>query len=122
MDIRSILAMMKTGPVGALNSAAAAPPSELIPAPMSVPPGFLEALAMAMNGGRDNGQRAFYNATRDGIWSSETTPADTKKYDDHGREMLGGLFQDLNTRRSLQGYDAQAIEDAILGSIRSGGK
>lgn len=121
MDIRSILAMLQSAPVGALNSApAAAPAAPVQPEPL--PPGFLEAIAQAMHGGRDLGQRALYNTTRNGIWSSETTPADARKFDERGRELPGGLFQDLNTRRAMQGYDAQAIEDAILGPIRSGGK
>lgn len=75
-------------------------------------PGVLERISRSMNGGRDHGQRALYNATRNGIYTSETTPAD------------GGhpnaLFQDLNTRREQQRYESQQIDDDVRGTRRKG--
>lgn len=70
-----------------------------------------ERIARSMHNGRDQGQRALYNTTRNGIWSSETTPADGNPK---------ALWQDLNTRRALQGFDAQRIEDKVRGFADGG--
>lgn len=74
--------------------------------------GISERIARSLHNGRDNGQRAFYNATRNGIYTSETTPADGGHPD--------ALWQDLNTRRAAQGFDAQRIEDKVRGFAEGG--
>ena len=73
-------------------------------------PGLMEALIMAMHGGRDQGQRAFYNQTRAGLYNSATAPNDGSTY--------GGIGNGLNTRRALQGYDAMNISRAVLPNLR----
>lgn len=76
-------------------------------------PGFVENIARSMHGGRDRGQRAFYNATRNGIYTSETAPADGGHPD--------AMFQDLNTRRDMQRFEAQKIGDHFRGHYAGGG-
>jgi hypothetical protein len=74
-------------------------------------PGVLERISRSMNGGRDQGQRALYNATRDGIYTSRTAPADGGHPD--------ALIQDLNTRRDQQRYESQKIDDDVRGTRRN---
>lgn len=100
MDLASILASLLA------QKSDQSAPSGPAPFGMAPEPDMLERLARAFHGGRDHGQRAFYNQTRAGLYNSDTAPPDANPY--------GGIGSSLNTRRALQGYEAQAIEDAIL--------
>lgn len=70
-------------------------------------PGIMERLARWSSEGRDQGQRAFYNQTRAGLFNSETSP-------EHG-STYGGLGHGLDTRRQLQAYEALDIADKVRG-------
>jgi hypothetical protein len=75
-------------------------------------PGIAERIARYLHGGRNRGQRAFYNQTRAGLHNSATAPDEGYTY--------GGLGHGLNTRRALQSYEAQDIERAVRGYADGG--
>lgn len=71
------------------------------------PPGIGETIARFMSGGRDQGQRALYNATRAGAYNSATVPDEAGAY--------GGLLPSLKTQRTNSMGEAQGIADRIRG-------
>lgn len=67
--------------------------------------GLGEKIARYLNGGRDEGQRAFYNQTRAGLWNPNAPPDDAYP--------MGGLGRSLKERRSENMRDAVNISDAV---------
>ncbi len=80
----------------------------------AIDPGMIETIIMALSGGRDFAQRKFYNETRAGLNNPATAPDEGSTY--------GGIGSGLNARRARQGYEAQAIEDAIFGNLWKAGR
>jgi len=64
-----------------------------------------EKIARYLNGGRDLGQRAFYNQTRAGLWNPNAPPDDAYP--------MGGLSPSLKERRLSNMIDAVNISDAV---------
>lgn len=64
---------------------------------------FGERVSRFLSGGRDLGQRAFYNATRAGLLNPNTPPDDASP--------MGGLGTSLKNRRIDQAYQSQEIEN-----------
>jgi len=67
--------------------------------------GVGEKIARYLNGGRDFGQRAFYNQTRAGLWNPNAPPDEASP--------MGGLGQSLKTRRLSNMIDAVKISKEV---------
>lgn len=66
---------------------------------------WAEWVARLMSGGRDMGQRAFYNDTRAGLLNPATAPEQGS--------TLGGLGLGLADRRALDMGEAQRVADQV---------
>lgn len=69
-------------------------------------PDIMERFARSIHKGRDLGQRALYNRTRAGIWTSDTRPENSNP---------DALLQGLSQIRKADGIASQNIEDHVRG-------